>query len=63
MHDLGFRGQNMTIAVIDAGFLQADVNPVFDSLRNEGRILGVIMWKEILLYMKTIRMAPWCFQL
>lgn len=40
MHDLGFRGQNMTIAVIDAGFFQADINPVFDSLRNEGRILG-----------------------
>ena len=40
MHDLGFRGQNMTIAVIDAGFLQANINPVFDSLRNEGRILG-----------------------
>lgn len=40
MHDLGYRGQNMVIAVIDAGFEQADVNPVFDSLRNEGRILG-----------------------
>ncbi len=40
MHDLGFRGQNMTIAVIDDGFSQADINPVFDSLRNEGRILG-----------------------
>lgn len=40
MHNLGFRGQNMVIAVIDAGFNQADVNPVFDSLRNEGRLLG-----------------------
>lgn len=40
MHDLGYRGQGMVIAVIDAGFDQADVNPVFDSLRNEGRILG-----------------------
>ncbi len=40
MHNLGYRGQNMVIAVIDAGFDQADVNPVFDSLRNEGRILG-----------------------
>lgn len=40
MHNLGFRGQNMVIAVIDAGFEQADVNPVFDSLRNEGRLLG-----------------------
>ncbi len=40
MHNLGFRGQNMVIAVIDAGFDQVDVNPVFDSLRNEGRLLG-----------------------
>jgi hypothetical protein len=40
MHQVGFRGQNMVIAVIDAGFEQANVNPVFDSLRNEGRLLG-----------------------
>lgn len=40
MHENGYRGQNMVIAVIDAGFLNANVNPVFDSLRNEGRILG-----------------------
>ncbi|MGZ5248106.1 MAG: S8 family serine peptidase, partial [Flavitalea sp.] len=40
MHNLGFRGQNMVIAVIDAGFDQVNVNPVFDSLRNEGRLLG-----------------------
>ena len=40
MHQEGFRGQNMVIAVIDAGFEQANVNPVFDSLRNEGRLLG-----------------------
>ncbi len=40
MHSLGFRGQNVMIAVIDDGFNQADVNPVFDSLRNEGRLLG-----------------------
>jgi hypothetical protein len=40
MHSLGFRGENMVIAIIDAGFNQADINPVFDSLRNESRILG-----------------------
>ncbi len=40
MHNLGYRGQAMTIAVIDDGFSQANINPVFDSLRNEGRILG-----------------------
>ena len=40
MHDLGFRGNNMTIAVMDGGFRQVDINPVFDSLRNENRLLG-----------------------
>ncbi|MBS1634612.1 MAG: S8 family serine peptidase [Bacteroidetes bacterium] len=40
LHNLGYRGQNMTIAIIDDGFNQADVNQVFDSLRNESRILG-----------------------
>lgn len=40
MHSLGYRGQTMVIAVIDAGFNQANINQVFDSLRNENRILG-----------------------
>lgn len=40
MHNKGFRGQNMTIAVIDDGFDNVNNNPAFDSLRNEGRILG-----------------------
>lgn len=40
MHNKGFRGQTMTIAVIDDGFDNVNNNPVFDSLRNEGRILG-----------------------
>jgi serine protease AprX len=40
MHELGYRGQGMVIAVIDAGYENADINAVFDSLRNEGRILG-----------------------
>ena len=40
MHENGFRGQNMVIAVIDAGFSQVNINQVFDSLRNEGRLLG-----------------------
>lgn len=40
MHENGYRGQNMVIAVIDAGFDEADINQVFDSLRNEGRLLG-----------------------
>lgn len=40
MHDIGYRGQGMVIAVIDAGYENADINAVFDSLRTEGRILG-----------------------
>lgn len=40
MHELGYRGQNVMIAVIDAGFQQVNINQVFDSLRNEGRLLG-----------------------
>ncbi len=40
MHSAGYRGQNIMIAMIDAGFMQVNVNPVFDSLRNEGRLLG-----------------------
>jgi len=40
MHNKGYRGQNVLIAMIDAGFFEVDVNPVFDSLRNEGRLMG-----------------------
>jgi serine protease AprX len=40
MHNLGFRGQGMTIAVLDAGFQNANTNSVFDSLFMENRLLG-----------------------
>ena len=40
MHSLGYRGQNVMIACIDDGFNQVNINQVFDSLRNEGRLLG-----------------------
>jgi serine protease AprX len=40
LHDLGFRGEGMTIAVLDAGFQSYLVNRAFDSLRRSGRILG-----------------------
>lgn len=40
IHSQGYRGQGMTIAVLDAGFNQVNVNPVFDSLKNRGGILG-----------------------
>jgi serine protease AprX len=40
LHDAGYKGQGMLIAVLDAGFTNVDVNPAFDSLRNDNRILG-----------------------
>lgn len=40
LHKLGFTGRDMTIAVLDAGFLSYLTNPVFDSVRLQGRVLG-----------------------
>jgi serine protease AprX len=40
LHENGYRGQGMTIAVLDAGFLNANINPAFDTLRKNGGILG-----------------------
>ncbi len=40
LHNRGFRGQGMQLAVIDAGFLNYLTIPTFDSVRNNGQILG-----------------------
>jgi len=40
LHNQGFRGKGMQIAVLDAGFLNVNTNPAFDSLRLQNRILG-----------------------
>lgn len=40
LHNLGFRGQGMTIAVLDGGFFAYKSNPAFDSLRNNNQVLG-----------------------
>jgi len=40
MHDAGYNGSGMTIAVLDAGFANADTHPAFDSLRAHNQILG-----------------------
>jgi serine protease AprX len=40
LHEQGYRGQYMTIAVMDIGFNSVDTNPLFDSLRNRNGILG-----------------------
>lgn len=40
LHNLGYQGQGMTIAILDAGFLDANILPAFDSLRFNNQILG-----------------------
>ncbi|MGZ5254514.1 MAG: S8 family serine peptidase, partial [Flavitalea sp.] len=40
LHDKGFTGRNMIIAVLDAGFTDYDTNNALDSLRNQQRLLG-----------------------
>lgn len=40
LHRQGFRGKGIQIAVLDAGFLNANTIAAFDSLRNSNRILG-----------------------
>ena len=40
LHNQGYRGQGMVIAVLDAGFLHVDSLKAFDSLRAGGQILG-----------------------
>lgn len=40
MHDLGYTGKGVTIAVIDAGFRNYYRHRALDSLRNSGRLLG-----------------------
>jgi serine protease AprX len=41
LHNKGFRGKCIQIAILDAGFWQANTITAFDSLRNSKRILGV----------------------
>ena len=40
LHEYGFKGEGMQIAVIDAGFTDADILPAFDSLWINNQILG-----------------------
>lgn len=40
LHDEGYTGQGMLIAVMDAGFPMTDILAGFQTLRNEGRLLG-----------------------
>ena len=40
LHDLGFTGTGITIAILDAGFYGYKTNSAMDSVRLQGRILG-----------------------
>jgi serine protease AprX len=40
LHEAGFKGENMQIAILDGGFYHADSLPAFDSIRQQNRILG-----------------------
>lgn len=40
LHNLGYTGKGVHVAVLDAGFLNVNTNVGFDSLRLQGRLLG-----------------------
>ncbi|MDF1548107.1 MAG: S8 family serine peptidase, partial [Bacteroidales bacterium] len=40
MHQAGFQGQGMQVAILDGGFYKVDELPAFDSLRANNQILG-----------------------
>ena len=40
LHNLGYTGKNIHVAVLDAGFTNVNTNHGFDSLRMQGRLLG-----------------------
>ena len=65
LHGLGFRGEGMTIAVLDAGFENTESLPIFQRAWNEGRIkkglTPCIRKADCLLITGTARpsLAPW----
>lgn len=40
LHELGYMGQGIQVAVLDGGFFEANINPGFDSLFLNNQILG-----------------------
>lgn len=40
LHDRGYKGEGMLVAVLDGGFSGTDVHPFFDSLRMNNRIIA-----------------------
>ena len=41
LHDMGYDGTGVHIAVLDGGFIGTDEHSTFDNMRAEGRLLGV----------------------
>lgn len=41
LHDSGFDGTGIVVAILDGGFYGADEHPCFNNMREEGRLLGV----------------------
>lgn len=41
LHDMGYDGTGIHIAVLDGGFIGTDAHTTFDNMRAEGRLLGV----------------------
>lgn len=46
LHDLGFTGAGMVVAILDAGFYAADTTSILQTLFNENRVLGT--WDFVL---------------
>ena len=41
LHDMGYDGTGVVVAVLDGGFVGTETQPCFDNMREEGRLLGV----------------------
>ncbi len=64
LHNQGFRGEGMTIAVLDAGFRNYLTIPAFDSVRLNNQILGT--WDFVLNESSVNEDHPhgmWCFSI
>ena len=46
LHDAGFKGQGVTVAVIDGGFWNLSTAVAFDSIRTRGQLLGTLDFAE-----------------
>lgn len=46
LHEAGYQGQGVTVAVIDCGFWNLSTAAAFDSMRTEGRLLGAYDFSE-----------------